>query len=436
MADFVNWKANVDRELRELNERVSMLEIERQDLSRYKGPSQKNANDDVKMSSSKDMGSIVSDTEGRGCLPRWKYHLKSSRSAKFQFFLLLIFVGLFLYFGLTEFARASRNENSDYKPEKKKSIKNYEDGKSTEVYEMPYFYFHFYVNLRASRLDRIDIEDRLDQMWASKNDFPGSCVIAYYSEGIAGINETYVPLEPEEVVLDWNSAEGNTRGFWAWMRVKYEEPDSSKGYFYLMIRLQQSLMHFSQYISFDFVFLTITRKRRVLEPYRGLMLNQPEDRVEVYVVSYEESVTSRLGNKNTYSMETHSRFSTNMHSRQVQKEMNISADDGDIVVMVLPDLRVDHWKEYVEYGYWDWFTAMGGLFSITSAVFFWLSYYGGVMLGHDIMEVGILSEMSLIYWNIENINDIQRFLKQGRIRDDQNFEAGLELATWKKEGEY
>jgi len=62
--------------------------------------------------------------------------------------LLLIFIGLFIYFGIFDFARATRNENSEYKPERKVYIKNYEDGKMAEVYDMPYLYFHFYVNSR------------------------------------------------------------------------------------------------------------------------------------------------------------------------------------------------------------------------------------------------------------------------------------------------
>jgi len=437
MSEFVNWKANVNEELRELKERVSMLELAKYDSGNNKGAYLRDAIDEVGVIYPKDTGSIVPDSEVRGCLRRWNYHLQSSRSAKFQFLLLLSFVGLFVYFGVTEFVRARRNENSDYKPEKKESIRNYEDGKSTEVYDMPYFYFHFYVSyLMNSRLDRMEIEERLEWMQASINYFPVSCDIVYYSEGIAGINETYAHLEPEEVVLDYNSAGVDTRGFWAWFRVKYEEPDPSKGYFYLMIHLQESLIGFTQFIPFDSVFLTITRELKVFKPFRGVMLNRPENKVEVYVVSYQESVTSRLGTNNTNNMETHSRFSANMPIGKVQQLMNISADVGDIVVMVLPDLRVDHWEEYVEYGYWDWVTALGGLFSITCAVFFWVSYYGGIMLGHDTVELGILGEMSWIYWNIENIYDIKRLLKHSHIGDDQNFAAGTELTTLKKEGEY
>merc|ERR1719382_1628655 len=107
--------------------------------------------------------------------------------------------------------------------------------------------------------------------------------------------------------------------------------------------------------------------------------------------------------------------------------MNITVNDSDILALVLPDLLVDHWEEYVEYGYWEWFTAMGGLFSITCAAFFWISYYVGIMLGHDFAEVVILSQMSLIYWNIENIDIIKKFLKRSRFINDQKLVAGSEL---------
>jgi len=433
MTEFLNWKANIDRELRELKARVSLLEIEKQDSQRWCKSSLKDGVDEDKMYS--ESKSIVSDTEELGCIKRWHYHLKSSRTAKFQFLLLLIFFSLFAYFGLSQYNRAKRNVNSLYKPEKKESIKNYEDGKSTEVYDIPYFYFHFYVNLGSNKSNETSIDNTLSLLLASMDNFTGSCVIAYYSEG-SGINETQSTLEPIEAVADYDPVGIMTNGFWAWMRIKFDAPDPSKGFFYLMIRLKPGLMSERASVSFDWMFLTISREIKSLHPFRGVLLKESEDFVTIYVVSYEESVTRRIDTENTGSLETDFRHSGTMSPSSVKQHMNVSTNNSDILVVVLPDLLVDHWEEFVEYGYWEWVTAMGGLFSITCAVFFWISYYLGLMFEHDIAEVGILGEMSLIYWNIENIHMMKKLLKQSGIIDNQRLAIGSELATWKREGEH
>jgi len=266
-------------------------------------------------------------------------------------------------------------------------------------------------------------------------------VIVYISDGIAGINETYAKLSPKEVVkevvVDYNSAGVDQTGFWASVRVKFEEPDPSMGNFYFVTRLKWSLMNLNPLLWVDVIYFTITRETWGLLPIRGLKLTWYDGMVQLHVVSYEESVTSRLGTNHRNSIEIYSRSTTGMPPVEAQQWLNISADYGDVIVQVLPDLLVDHWEEYVEYGYWDWLTAMGGLFSIICVVYFSVSYHVGLKLGHDTFELGILSEMSLIHRNIEHIHVIKKFLNQRHKRDDQNVaaESELELTVWKKEGD-
>jgi len=81
------------------------------------------------------------------------------------------------------------------------------------------------------------------------------------------------------------------------------------------------------------------------------------------------------------------------------------------LLYLTPDIVVEHWEEYVAFGYEDWITGMGGLFSLITFVFFWISYYVAVYFG-DGETMGILPIMSFSFYNFEETHWIKRRLRQ------------------------
>merc|ERR1719382_2092415 len=64
------------------------------------------------------------------------------------------------------------------------------------------------------------------------------------------------------------------------------------------------------------------------------------------------------------------------------------------------NFMIDHWKEYVDYDYLDWLSAMGGVINLASMFFFWGAYYIAHIFGDD-FTMGILPEFSFVFHNLE-----------------------------------
>jgi len=75
-------------------------------------------------------------------------------------------------------------------------------------------------------------------------------------------------------------------------------------------------------------------------------------------IGYKERVTHTLENKKIRTIE-----SELLMFYEMPYEYGFSVE-------LLPDLKIEHWEEYVEYGYWDWIGAMGGIFSLLYVVYF------------------------------------------------------------------
>lgn len=426
LSDLDVWRSNINRDMTALEERISILELENVGSTKP-GSHEKSglAIDDPEYKNRcpdgfgiDKLGSQESwiPTAELSCKQRWIYYLKTQRSSRGQLFLLLVFLAIFLIVGFNEFERAKLNEEAEFKPEKKEYIRDYQARILSEHYEMPYFYFHVLVNLGNVSTENIDIDEYLTWFMESQNYFNGSGTIVYYSEGVNGVVESNEELPVEEVDITAPKEFAFKNSFWFWYRVKYAPPDPSKGNWHLLIRLRTDLITLDGLVSIDLCLLAIKREILIFKAFDGIRITHVEDKVTAYSISYEERVTSRLDNKaDAQELTVFSRPPGLMESSEVDTILNISAENGDTVMLVLPDLLVEYWEEYVDYGYWDCFTAMGGMFSIASAMFFWLAYYFGKILGDDVSRVGILGELSFLYANFENIRWIKQVLGRNMI---------------------
>jgi len=133
------------------------------------------------------------------------------------------------------------------------------------------------------------------------------------------------------------------------------------------------------------------------------------------MIRYRERVTHTLDNKNI---------------RTIENELAMYYEvpgEGGFSVALLPDLNIEHWEEYVEYGYWDWVGAMGGIFSLLSVVYFVVAKRIAVYSGS--LDLGILPAMSDVFRNQEDIG-IMKHKLQGvrypvRVLDTNFTESAL-----------
>jgi len=98
---------------------------------------------------------------------------------------------------------------------------------------------------------------------------------------------------------------------------------------------------------------------------------------------------------------------------------------GGGTVRLTPDWKIEHWKEYVEYGYRDWVAAMGGIFSLVSVIYFGVANRIAVHSGS--LSMGILPAMSGVSRNVEEIRIIKDRLQKVEIKVEgpQSWESAL-----------
>jgi len=111
------------------------------------------------------------------------------------------------------------------------------------------------------------------------------------------------------------------------------------------------------------------------------------------IIGYQERVIRTWNNEDVHS------FSISMEWYS-QRELY---SDCSIDLTFRGNLKVEHWEEYVEYGYFDWLSAMGGIMSIARVTFLWGAYHLAVLFGEK-NHMGILPQISFIFDNRERIH--------------------------------
>ena len=87
------------------------------------------------------------------------------------------------------------------------------------------------------------------------------------------------------------------------------------------------------------------------------------------------------------------------------------APAGCVTLEIKPDFSVDHWEEYVIYGYVDWVMAMGGLISIGMTAFFMVASIIPMAFNNS-ASFGILPLFSVKYRNTQDITGVKEILQR------------------------
>jgi len=89
-----------------------------------------------------------------------------------------------------------------------------------------------------------------------------------------------------------------------------------------------------------------------------------------------------------------------------------------VYIVFQSDLMVEHWKEYVDFSYYDWFFAMGGMLSICTVCFFFIAHIIATKWS-DSHSIGILPGLSVGFRNLETISWLKSQLEMNNILLDE-----------------
>jgi len=321
------------------------------------------------------------------------YHIiTSSKFAALQFLWLLVCLFPFLYYASVQFYVALENEREEMKPEKLLYVEDY--GAEDSSHTMPYIYITFWVEVYDNYDSLEEIANGILAELKYRQQFNKTAIIKYHTQN--GINNVTGIIEEVEVGYIGAYA----YGFRGYFRLKLLPPiPGSVWTFNMRLMYWWSTWNYwvrSYYISVDF------RTSGFYSRYPGAIWVYPQyDKWLLYLIGYKERVTHTLENENIRTIEN-----------ELVTWYEIPDAKNGFWVELLPDFNIEHWGEYLQYGFWDWVGAMGGIFSLLSVVYFVVAKRIAVYSGS--LDLGILPAMSDVFRNQEDIGIMKRKLQEGR----------------------
>jgi len=391
---YAQWKTDVDRKLASLQTRVALLERE---------ASKRLVSDSLNEGQNLD---LKTSTESAGGAISFTELLKSQRTARFQCCWLLICIIFFLYFMVSQLIEADLNEKSEWKPEWKRYVLDYSS--PGEQYKMPYLWFQFFLYPEnKTESDGIDVNETIAQVMNSS--FLGEArVTSLYSNFSWAIHKQ----EIEEAVGFYSGS--SLDGIGVLIRLSLADAGAFMANWQTVIRINIPSLSLNGTYSVRYF---KTKVGRTIEHDLGQyeFINYDEDwskfeddeSHQLFFIEYNEKVTKMYrGTVEVGTIESQLTQTIWTTAEDSYIRTKIEVEKGDLVFLFKPDLSVDYWTEYVAYGYWDWLTGMGGIFSLMSTIFFWVAYYLAKLSDED-GHVGILPDMSFTFANFEMIRGIQ-----------------------------
>lgn len=386
ISDWKIWKLAVERDMGELRERVLKLEL------------QNNDGFPKKVQSLKDQESFATAEDDGFCGLFTCFHLIRTRKASLLQCIWLSFFIIFLTtYGTIEFLRARANTQAEFKPEKKqRTVNYYETRDSNLIYEMPYIYFWFFGG-HTNKSYQPNVNETLLRLLESQNYFVNSTNIGYLN-GEADDLKTYLPLPIEEAKAFYPPRGVTDEMFTGCFRLKLKNPDPSRGYFQFMVSINIQKLTLNGTMWLDGFWVAVARE--MTDTYWGELVYVPiEDALSKGSninshIDFDEKVTHRYQSDDVHS------FSSSLAWYEEEWD---SDETGKLAIMFRANLMIEHWGEYVDFGYLDWFSSVGGMISVSSIFFIWGAYFLAVMFG-DKNRMGILPEISFVFSNFETVH--------------------------------
>jgi len=395
------WKANFDARITELMSEVQSLRSPR--ISQFMTQKQ------LSILTEKSFATMNSDG-CLGCINLCEI-VKHRRVAGFQCIWLLLCLVLFIYLGVTEYTRAQRNTNAIWKP---LTMSNYVDhGIPGEAqYYTPTFLVRVLVTMNFYRNDD-DVIGLLEKMFGRQGEasimelkwFDVYCMYETESIGFTmdkwnkslyfGMNYLSYNITREVPLFG-----DNINAFVAGLYIELEDPDPAKGPWFCGLFMETDIVTmFGADVSYLQVSVSRT-KQDVAFDTLGQFCKIERDGFDYFTYSYSEKLTKRVSGNVEHLFEE--KLETKVNSIFDNFHQHIGKI-GRSIVMIVPELRVETWEEFIDYDYIDWLLGMGGMLSWISILFFWGAYYLNKFLDKDERTMGILPIMSFIFMNAEEV---------------------------------
>jgi len=431
------WRKGVDQDMEQLRERVLALELECHEYRRIFGPEL------VRNSTINRSFTTVAAT--KGVFYTLCRIITSRKFASLQCLWLLLCCFSFLYYASTQLIIAQQNERAEHKAEKIRYVADYGAEGSSLEYDMPYVYIFFWASYVGYDYDydydyyydyNYDyhnsydydydyyhplpeemINDTLAKLLESQQNFNDLVTIWYYKTDYKGVSNVTVV---EEVVVGHVEETITNNGFDGYFRLKLPTPTAGLGMWETAIRVRCDSLTLNDSWSISNFFVKVDRQLNPGLYYQsGIFLNyqqyQHEDVWYLYNIGYKETVKHKLNGDVIHTIEdeliwdyNYLEYEGEYYDYYYDLTLNYN-DTRGFMVRLAPDLKIEHWEEFVEYGVWDWIAAMGGVLSITSMVYFWVGYRIAKYSGST--SLGILPAMSFVFTNLEDIRYIKRQLQ-------------------------
>jgi len=374
--DMAEWKTSVDENILLLKERISCLEQKNHSPKEKwlppgksmvcpptdKPPSRSSSLHEIQdpLKTLRTDSFAVADYEGSGsCLSTFITLVKSKRHAQVQFVWLLSCVLTFLFYGVSTFNTAKINEQSEFKPEWKHHVTDYES--ELENYEMPSIYFLWYIRVDNITMDEVNSEDLLTQILESQDNFNNSVI-----QHSVYRNYTNVVLDVVVSSFSFDVIQlGSDVGFMVSIKLDVNIKPSL-GVWELTLLVDMDALSLNSTVSLVSFFLNLNRDESAYSGGQPIGLSWNEvgnnEEVNIFLFEYSEIVTHKYNSDDKY-------YDFEVTWAQVSTALDFLSDywgvvakSSDILLLFKPDLEVEHWAQYVAFGYGTWFTGMGGLF--------------------------------------------------------------------------
>jgi len=419
----MEWRTNVEKNILQINKRLSALEKEYQELrvKEHKWASEQNCfntKEIEKLFSAEEVEPVDSfataDYKGKWCFSTFTTIAKSKRDAQLQIIYLITCLIIVLYYGIDSFYEAKENEEAYFKPEKKKYVQNY--AIADENYTVPYISFYWYISANDINESSSMNQTKLaDQLLESQGSFSNSVRYIYHGNGSGHDKFTEFPDTAATVYIDSRLGSA-ANGFWGVFKLEVSHPDPVNGIWTMAILLDIEAMFLDGSVTLEYLWLTVTRDE-IGWMDDGMIplswdITTDNETIHMFMTRWDETVTQMHKSELFYHdiveyLESESIVS--IHLLNVTE--GIAADSSDICILLEPDLEVEHWGQYVAFGYFQWLTGMGGLLSLMTTTFFLVSYYTTAFLGSGI-SMGILPCLSFNFSSYEDVHWIKNKLRQ------------------------
>lgn len=397
--DLAEWRISLDMTIASLQKRISHLEENYTRVSRSEAPVEPSSWLELKLRRNSNFAQA--DHEGIDYRHTCIGVLRSHFFAKLQLLLLICSIIAFVYYEVDMYQRAKFNEETDFNPEAKMYAKDYSQEEETLLYEFPYVCLKLFMSIENNTNVELNESELVTQLLRSQDYFNNRLQILYDMT-----NKGEVPGIFTSAFLVTNMTDD---GFWLMFNLEVTDL-SRNGRLMMAILLDMDAITLNRTLIPTHLLVLFSREElatsadlpSAVPALLDYSLIEGDESIDLFVVEYTETVHHKYqSDEQTSDFEiTSSRTTATIDYFHTQH--NVLVSDTDIAIWIVPSLKVEHWQEYVAFGYENWLAEMGGLLSISVPLFFWVSYYIAVCFG-DGISMGILPGLSFTFFNFEGL---------------------------------